>query len=56
MPAIALSAYAALKDREEALRAGFDAHLKKPLDMAELLLTLTTLMSRRSADLARNCA
>ena len=56
VPAIALSAYAALKDREEALRAGFDAHLRKPLDMAELLQTLTTLMSRRSGDTQRNCA
>jgi CheY-like chemotaxis protein len=57
VPAIALSAYAAIKDREEALRAGFDAHLKKPLDMAELLATLTALMARNSAVIhRRSCA
>lgn len=36
-PAIALTAYARAEDREAALEAGFQQHLTKPFDAAELL-------------------
>jgi PAS domain S-box-containing protein len=36
VPALALTGYAAQKDAEAALAAGFDAHLPKPVDPAEL--------------------
>ena len=32
LPAIAVTAYTAASDREHAFRAGFDAHLPKPVD------------------------
>jgi CheY-like chemotaxis protein len=37
LPAIALTAFARSADRTRALRAGFQAHLAKPVDPAELL-------------------
>ena len=36
VPALALTGYAAQRDAEAALAAGFDAHLPKPVDPAEL--------------------
>jgi signal transduction histidine kinase len=44
MPALALTAFARPEDRTEALRAGFDMHLSKPIDPNELLVVLETLM------------
>lgn len=41
-PAIALTAFARSQDRARALRAGFQAHLAKPIDPAELLATVTS--------------
>jgi PAS domain S-box-containing protein len=37
VPAIAVTAFARLEDREDALRAGFDLHLPKPLDPEGLI-------------------
>jgi signal transduction histidine kinase/AmiR/NasT family two-component response regulator len=45
-PAVALSAYARLEDRTRALRAGFDSHIAKPVESAELLAVLATLANR----------
>jgi signal transduction histidine kinase len=42
VPAVAVTAYAQEKDRQRSLRAGFDAHLSKPLSSADL----TTLVAR----------
>jgi len=36
LPSIALTAYASATDREQALTAGFDLHLTKPVDLPEL--------------------
>ena len=36
LPAVALTAYARPEDREKAMRAGFQVHLAKPIDPAEL--------------------
>jgi signal transduction histidine kinase len=41
--AIAVSAYASLRDREEALAAGFDDHLGKPADPDRLLAAVAAL-------------
>ena len=38
--AVALSGYAMRQDVDDAMRAGFDAHLSKPVKMADLLSTL----------------
>jgi CheY-like chemotaxis protein len=43
IPAVALTAYAAREDVDQALRAGFDLHIAKPVEMREL--------ARRVADL-----
>jgi CheY-like chemotaxis protein len=41
VPAIALTAYTRAEDRERALAAGFQAHLPKPVNTAELMAVLT---------------
>ena len=44
MPAAALTAYARSDDRVKALRSGFHIHLAKPIDPAELVTTIGTLV------------
>lgn len=44
LPAIALSAYARSEDRMEAIRSGFQSHLAKPVESAELLLLVSSLI------------
>ena len=45
-PAVALTAYARLEDRTRALRAGFNSHVAKPVEPAELLAVLASVTSR----------
>jgi CheY-like chemotaxis protein len=52
IPAVALTAYARAEDRREAIRAGFQNHLAKPVEPAELLEIVHSLASRRSRRLA----
>lgn len=47
LPAIALTAYTRGEDRKQALHAGFDAFLSKPVDPSELLSTLDRLVTKR---------
>ena len=46
VPAAALTAYARSEDRMKALRAGFQIHLAKPVDPAELVATIAALAKR----------
>ncbi|HET7541951.1 MAG TPA: ATP-binding protein [Polyangiaceae bacterium] len=46
IPAAALTAYARSEDRMRALRAGFQIHLAKPIDPAELVTTIASLAKR----------
>jgi CheY-like chemotaxis protein len=46
VPAVALTAYARAEDRLKALQAGFDIHVPKPVEPAELLAVCSTLLSR----------
>jgi CheY-like chemotaxis protein len=46
VPAAALTAYARSEDRVKALRAGFQIHLAKPIDPAELVTTVAALAKR----------
>jgi PAS domain S-box-containing protein len=48
-PALALTAHARAEDRTRALAAGFDMHVSKPIDPAELLRTLADLIARTPA-------
>jgi signal transduction histidine kinase/AmiR/NasT family two-component response regulator len=41
-PAIALTAYGAREDRDRSLAAGFQAHLVKPVDLNELVATISS--------------
>jgi PAS domain S-box-containing protein len=43
--AVAVTAFASTEDRERALRTGFQAHLAKPVDPAELVLSIASLLS-----------
>jgi PAS domain S-box-containing protein len=43
IPALALSAFARNEDRDLALRCGYQAHLAKPVDPADLVKAITTL-------------
>jgi CheY-like chemotaxis protein len=46
VPAAALTAYVRSDDRMRALRAGFQIHLAKPIDPAELVTTIAALADR----------
>ncbi|HEX3130713.1 MAG TPA: response regulator [Thermoanaerobaculia bacterium] len=47
LPAVALTAYARTDDRVRALSAGFQMHLSKPIDPAELVATIGSLAGRQ---------
>ena len=49
VPAVALTAYARESDRAAATRAGFDAHVAKPVEPAEMLALVARLCGRASA-------
>jgi CheY-like chemotaxis protein len=46
IPAVALTAYARVEERVRALREGFQIHLPKPIDAAELAAVVASLVSR----------
>jgi PAS domain S-box-containing protein len=46
IPAAALTAFARADDRTRALRSGFEMHLAKPMDPAELVASVSTLVRR----------
>ena len=46
LPAAALTAYARSDDRVKALRSGFQIHMAKPIDPAELVTTIASLAKR----------
>jgi PAS domain S-box-containing protein len=46
IPAIALSAYARAEDRVQSIRAGFQIHLAKPIEPAELVATVASVARR----------
>src|SRR5262249_51378480 len=48
LPAIALTAYTKIKDRPHALRAEYDMHVPKPVELAELVAVAASLARRSS--------
>jgi DNA-binding response OmpR family regulator len=56
MPAAALTAYARSEDRVKALKAGFQIHLAKPIDPAELVATIAALVKRFTPDVSKNAS
>jgi CheY-like chemotaxis protein len=46
LPAVAVTAYARASDREEALAAGYDGHLAKPVDPPDLIRAIAKLAGR----------
>jgi CheY-like chemotaxis protein/anti-sigma regulatory factor (Ser/Thr protein kinase) len=50
IPAVALTAYGRVEDRMRALGAGFQMHVAKPVDPAELVVVITSLIRRASSD------
>jgi CheY-like chemotaxis protein len=46
IPAIALTAYARTEDRLRALRAGYQMHIVKPVELAELVAVMASLVGR----------
>jgi CheY-like chemotaxis protein len=49
VPAAALTAFATSEDRTKALRAGFQMHLPKPVDLAELVTVVRALTQKPDA-------
>src|SRR5262249_39840603 len=47
IPALALTAYARVQDAQQALEAGYQAHLPKPVEPAELAIAVANLVGRR---------
>ncbi len=50
IPAIALTAFSQLEDRTQALLAGFQAHLAKPVDAQELIVNVAAIVGRPQPD------
>jgi CheY-like chemotaxis protein len=50
IPAIALTAYARIEDRLRALRAGYQMHVSKPVELAELVAVMASLIVRDERD------
>jgi PAS domain S-box-containing protein len=50
VPAVALTAFSRLEDRTQALLAGYQIHLSKPVDAGELLITVASLAGRISSE------
>ena len=50
IPAVALTALARTEDRTRALRAGFQLHVPKPVDSAELIAVVQNLAALRSQE------
>jgi CheY-like chemotaxis protein len=46
IPAVALTAYTSIREREEAVAAGFNSHLGKPADATQLAMAVATLVGR----------
>jgi CheY-like chemotaxis protein len=46
VPAIALTAYARTEDRLQALRAGYQMHVTKPVELTELAAVVASLARR----------
>jgi CheY-like chemotaxis protein len=46
IPAVALTAYARTEDRLRALRAGYQMHVPKPIEYAELITVMASLVGR----------
>jgi CheY-like chemotaxis protein len=46
VPAIALTAYARVEDRMQALRAGYQMHVPKPVELVELVTVAVSLVRR----------
>ena len=44
IPAIALTAFAREEDKQQAIKAGFDLHLPKPIDSVELIKFISQLV------------
>jgi CheY-like chemotaxis protein len=53
LPAVAVTAFARSEDRKRALDAGFQAHLSKPYQVAQLVSVLNAVCKRENAS-ARN--
>ena len=52
VPAIALTAFARAEDREHAIESGFQMHLAKPVEPAELIASVASLAGRNSENRA----
>ena len=48
VPAVALTAYTRVEDRLHALRAGYDMHVPKPVELAELVAVAASVVRRSS--------
>ena len=45
-PAIALTGYASKKDRERALSSGYQQHMAKPVEQADMIAAIAALIGR----------
>lgn len=50
-PAIALTGYASRKDRERALDAGYHKHMAKPVEQAEMMAAIASLVDRLRSEI-----
>jgi len=46
IPALALTAFARAEDRKSALLAGYQSHVAKPVDVAELVIVIAGLVGQ----------
>ncbi len=53
IPAVAVTAYVSVWEREEALRAGYDRHLSKPIEPRQLIAAVLSVLNPRSTAVKR---
>ena len=50
LPAVALTAFARTEDRKKAILAGYQSHIAKPFDIAELVILLAGMVGRTDGE------
>jgi CheY-like chemotaxis protein len=54
IPAIAVTAYASLRERDQALESGYTVHLAKPVEPSQLVSAVASALQRKAVEASRS--